>query len=318
MVNLYDDEQLSREQRGDLNFALAKAYEDLQDYEHAYTHYAEGNAIRKAHMNYDQATDEDAFSKLKLSYPEIRRSSLAGGPSEKHPTPVFVVGMPRSGTTLVEQIISSHPNVKGAGELDFIGRYGAQIALGATRPHSQALTAFRTRYLDEIAKISDRNLMVIDKTPQNFRYLGLIAASFPEAKIIHVWRDPAAVCWANYKTYFTSPSLGYSYDLDDTVRYFEMYADLMRFWQEQVGDRFYGLDYDRLTTEFEDETRRLIAYLDLEWDDRCLSPHLNENNVVTASSVQIRRKVYKNSSRRWKTYEPFLKGKLDHLDQFQR
>ena len=225
--------------------------------------------------------------------------------------------MPRSGTTLVEQIISSHPNVTGAGELDFIGRYGAQIALGATKPNTKELTAFRTRYLEEIAKISNRKMMVIDKTPQNFRYLGLIAASFPEAKIIHIWRNPAAVCWANYKTYFTSPSLSYSYDLDDTVRYFEMYADLMRFWQEQVGDRFYGLDYDHLTTEFEDETRRLIAYLDLDWDDRCLSPHLNENNVGTASSVQIRSKVYKNSSKRWKTYKPFLKGKLDRLDQMQ-
>ena len=146
--------------------------------------------------------------------------------------------------------------------------------------------------------------------PQNFRYIGLLAAAFPEAKIVHVKRNPAAVCWANYKQYFALKSLCYSYSIDDILSYHELYEDLMEFWGNSLSKRMYNLDYELLTANQESETRQLVDYLDLDWDKECLSPQNNMRGVATASNLQVRKKVYRGSSEQWRKYEPFLKFKF--------
>ena len=150
--------------------------------------------------------------------------------------------------------------------------------------------------------------------PRNFRFLGVIAAALPEAKIIHVKRDPAAVCWANYKQYFTNDSLGYCYSLDDILHYHELYEDLMQYWHQALPNRIYDLDYEALTERQEEETRKLVGHLGLEWDDACLYPQDNKRAVATASNVQVRQKVYQGSSEKWKRYQPYLNGALDHFN----
>ena len=149
--------------------------------------------------------------------------------------------------------------------------------------------------------------------PQNFRYIGLLSAVFPEAKIVNVRRNPAAVCWANYKQYFEVKNLGYSYALDDVVSYVNLYENLMEFWEKRLNQRIYKLDYELLTGNQDSETRRLIEYLGLDWDEKCLSPENNTRSVATASAVQVREKVYKGSSQEWKKYAPFLNGAFDGL-----
>ena len=149
--------------------------------------------------------------------------------------------------------------------------------------------------------------------PQNFLYLGLISAAFPEAKIVHVKRHPAATCWANYKSFFTSIGLGYSYDLDDICSYYSMYQDLMEFWGKALGKRIYNLDYELLTKNQNNETRRLINYLDLEWEDACLIPQVNMRAVLTFSSSQVSKSVFQGSSLKWKKFKPFLNGIFDHF-----
>lgn len=149
--------------------------------------------------------------------------------------------------------------------------------------------------------------------PQNFLYIGLLTATFPEAKIVHVKRNSAAVCWANYKQYFTSKSVGYCYAIDHIVSYYKLYEDLMNFWTNTLDNQVYKLDYERLTVDQESETRQLVAYLDLDWDAKCLSPQNNKRVVTTASNVQVRQKVYQGSSQQWKKYQPFLKESLDDL-----
>ena len=151
--------------------------------------------------------------------------------------------------------------------------------------------------------------------PQNFLYVGLIFSAFPDAKVIHVNRDPAATCWSNYKQYFESKGLGYNYDLDDLVRYFGLYKDLMQFWLGHYGDRIYNLNYDNLTINQDDETRRLIQYLGLEWENDCLSPQHNKRSVRTASQQQVRQKVYQGSSQQWRKFEPYLNGTFDQLTE---
>ena len=151
--------------------------------------------------------------------------------------------------------------------------------------------------------------------PQNFLYIGLIATSFPEAKILHIKRNKSAVCWANYKQWFKSKDLSYSYSIDDVIKYYELYEDLMNFWKKLFSDRIYEVDYESLTNNHENEIKKLIKYLDLDWEDGCLSPEKNKRAVTTASNKQIRNKIFKGSSQKWKNYKPFLNGTLDNLEK---
>ena len=155
--------------------------------------------------------------------------------------------------------------------------------------------------------------MITDKMPNNFRFIGLIATVIPEAKIIHVKRDSAATCWGVFKQCFTSESNSFSYSLSDTVEYYRLYTGLMDFWTKSLSSRIYELDYDLLVSDQERETKQLIKYLGLEWEEDCLSPEKNTGNVYTASNVQVRKKVYKGSSEQWEKFKPFLEGLLDNI-----
>jgi tetratricopeptide (TPR) repeat protein len=313
MLELYLDESISEKQRCHINFGLAKACEDLGDYEQAHTHYGEGNVLRKKLLNYDINQDVELFKQIKSNYPRIAKLSLEPDKLTKNPMPVFIVGMPRSGTTLVEQIISSHSKITGAGELSFATQFGASIAQGLSDSNTDSLINFREKYLIKLQNVANDNYIVTDKMPQNFRYIGLLAAAFPEAKIVHVKRNPAAVCWANYKQLFESKSIGYCYAIDDVISYHKLYENLMGFWTNTLSKRIYNLDYEQLTVNQESETRQLIEYLGLDWDENCLSPQNNTRRVATASNVQVRKNVYRGSSEQWKKYQPFLNGAFDGL-----
>ena len=314
MQELYLDKNISEEQRCHINFGLAKACEDLGDFEQAFAHYSEGNLLRKKLLNYDINQDVELFKKIKFNYPRIEKNSLGSDKLSKNLMPIFIVGMPRSGTTLVEQIISSHLQVTGAGELSFATQFGALIARGLSEANNESLLNFRGEYLKKLQNVSNGSFIVTDKMPQNFLYIGLLAAVFPEAKIVHVKRKHAAVCWANYKQYFTSKSIGYCYELCDILTYHKLYENLMEFWGKRLSKRIYNIDYELLTVNQESETRQLIEYLGLVWDENCLSPQNNIRSVATASNLQVRQKVYQGSSEQWKKYEPFLNGAFDYLD----
>ena len=313
MQELYLDKNISEDQRCHINFGLAKACEDLGDIEKAFQHYREGNELRKKLLNYNINQDIKLFRQIKYTYPRIKKNSLKADKLLKNLIPIFIVGLPRSGTTLVEQIISSHPKVTGAGELNFAAQFGSTIAQGLSDLNTNSLINFRERYLSKLQSVSKGNLVVTDKMPQNFRYIGLLAAAFPEAKIVHVKRNPAAVCWANYKQYFVVKNIGYCYAIDDLISYHKLYENLMIFWANSLSEKIYNLDYEKLTVNQESVTRHLIDYLELDWDEKCLSPQNNKRNVATASNVQIRKKVYRDSSKQWKKYQPFLNGAFDSL-----
>ena len=311
MQDLYLDERIAEEQLCHINFGLAKASEDIGEIEQAFKHYREGNALRKKLLNYDISQDIALFKQLKTSFPRININSLGNEHRLNQMSPIFIVGMPRSGTSLVEQIISSHSEVTGAGELSFVAQFGDSLARGLSETNKDVLIDFRKNYLTKLQNFSNGNSIVTDKNPINFFYLGLIAAAFPEAKIVHVKRNPAAVCWANYKQHFSSKNNSYSYAIDDILTYHKLYGDLMEFWAKRLSKRIYNLDYELLTVNQESETRQLIDYLSLDWDEKCLSPQNNTRSVATASDLQIREKVYQGSSQQWKKYQPFLNGALD-------
>ena len=178
------------------------------------------------------------------------------------------------------------------------------------------MSDFRQRYLSEVSELSYGKNFITDKMPQNFLFIPLICAAFPEAKIVHVQRSAAATCWSNYAKYFTAEDLGYCYDLKDVVSYYELYSDLMEFWKLKYGEKIYNLSYEKLTVDQENQTRKLIEHLGLKWEEACLSPHKNKRIVRTASQQQVRQKVYKGSSETWRKYEPYLNGAFDSLPSF--
>ena len=315
LQKLYLDKNISDEQLCHINFSLAKIYEDLENFENAFKHFKEGNKIKKKLLNYNIKKDIDLFNQIKLSFKKKEKSMPSIKKNKSDLIPIFIIGMPRSGTTLVEQIISSHSKVSGLGELPFVLQIGFKIATGLLEYNSETLLKFRNNYLEAIKNLSDKSLIITDKMPQNFLFIGLIATSFPEAKILHIKRNPAAVCWANYKQWFKSKDLSYSYSIDDTIQYYSLYEDLMNFWKELFNNRIYEVDYESLTVNHEDEIKKLIKYLDLNWEEGCLSPEKNKRAVTTASNKQIRNKIFKGSSQKWKNYKPFLNKALDNLEK---
>ena len=152
--------------------------------------------------------------------------------------------------------------------------------------------------------------------PANFRYIGYILYAFPEAKIVHLKRDARATCWSIYKRLFNDDSYGWSYDLDDLVKYYSFYSDLMSFWHEQFPNQIYDICYEDLTTNQEEETRKLLEYCDLDWDENCLNFHSNKRPVKTASALQVRKKMYQGSSEAWKKYEAYLQPLIKGLDSY--
>ena len=313
MLKIYLDKNTSEKQLCHINFGLAKVYEDLGDFKKAFEHYSEGNALRKKMLNYDINQDVEHFDKIKLNYPSILKNSLKSENIEKNLIPVFIVGMPRSGTTLVEQIISSHVQVTGAGELTFANQFGLALAKGYADKSSDSLINFRNKYLAKLQNIAKGNLIVTDKMPNNFHFIGLITAAFPEAKIVHVKRNAAAVCWGIYKQCFQNKKLVFSYATKDIVNNYKLYQNIMKFWESSLKDKIYTLEYELLVENQESETRQLIDYLGLDWDEKCLSPQNNTRSVSTASNTQVRKKIYQGSSQQWKKYQPFLNGVFDGL-----
>ena len=258
LQKIYLDKNISDDQLCHINFSLAKIYEDLENFEKAFKHFEEGNKIQKKFLNYNIKTDIELFNQIKLSFQKIKKNIPSIKRNKSDLTPIFIIGMPRSGTTLVEQIISSHSKVSGLGELPFVSQIGLKIANGLLEYNSETVLKFKNAYLEKIKNFSDKSLIITDKMPQNFLYIGLIATSFPEAKILQIKRDKAAVCWANYKQWFKSKDLSYSYSINDIIKYYELYEDLMNFWKKFFNNRIYEVNYESLTVNHEDEIKKLI------------------------------------------------------------
>jgi tetratricopeptide (TPR) repeat protein len=316
-INIVDDllkrQKLNDSDRCHLLYTNAKMQEDLGDLSAAFDNYVAGGYLRQKLLAYEFTQDTHLFSQIKQTAPKFKDVALNAASEPVTHTPIFILGMPRSGTTLVEQIVSSHSEVTGAGELPYVSQFGRELALGVTAATLGTVSVFREHYLAELAKRADGQAFITDKMPHNFQYIALICAAFPEAKIIHVQRNAEATCWSNFKHHFASKGLGYSYDLGDTVRYYGLYKDLMHFWSQSYSERFYDLDYDQMTENQEPETWRLIEFLELNWQNACLAPQNNKRAVTTASQEQVRQEVYKGSSQAWRKYEPFLDGAFDGL-----
>ena len=303
-----------------LCFALAKAYEDLGEYDKSFDYLEKGNRLHKKELNYNIDHDRDLITRIRGIFTADNQALEVAPDGNTSIQPLFIVGMPRSGTSLVEQILASHSKVYGAGELKSVGTLLAPIL--SNRSDQNASREWRQLTRNELKRIHDGYLekltalkvpekIITDKMPLNFRWIGFILSAFPEAKIVHLNRDPRATCWSLYKHYFKK-SNGYADDLEDLAEFYNLYTELMSFWRERFPNAIYDLCYEDLTKNQEQETRKLLKYCDLQWEEQCLDFHLTKRTVQTMSAAQTRKKMYQGSSEAWRNYaehlQPLIRG----------
>lgn len=292
-------------------FALAKELDDLDLTEQSFHFLKRGADLRRSKMDYQVETDTDIINELQRVYSDdFFDRSIDGFQSDE---PILIVGMPRTGTTLVERILGSHSSVYSAGELDNFGREMMQ-QLRSSDPVNDAgqcdviercsrlnLAELGKAYIESTRPMTADLPRFIDKLPFNYLYLGLIHRALPNARIVELVRHPMATCYAVYKQLFRDP-YPFSYDLHDLARYYLAYRDLMAHWHAVMPGVIHSVSYENVVNNTEDEARQLLEYCDLEWQDRCLRFYENEQAATTASAAQVRKPVYRTSLNRWQEY----------------
>jgi Flp pilus assembly protein TadD len=297
---------LEAAQRVRLHLALGKAADDLGDYGMAMQHFDAADAVRRDSLSFDSAAFAVEIDNLiARCTPELIARAPELGSSDA--TPVLIMGMPRSGTTLVEQIVSNHPEVGAGGELHFWNERGAAWhGSGASGTESRFLAQAATDYLSLVRAIAPKAARVTDKMPFNFLWAGLIHMAFPRATIIHCRRAAVDTALSIHQTHF-HPSLAFPTGGAELVMYFRSYQRLIDHWRSVLpADRFIEVDYEELTRAPEPVIRRIIAACGLAWHDACLRPESNPRAVRTPSKWQARQPIYRNSVARWRRYEPWL------------
>jgi len=313
MLKVIEQKGLAPRDRGLIYFAIAKAYDDFSDAEKAFDYYSLANKAYREINTYDAMGDRDFHNKIFATNESFKKIKLGLSVDETQPHPIHIVGMPRSGTALVEQILSCHTQISAAGELTNIHDFGGRIISGGVFPSSEQMMLFRTSYQNELKQNYAGERYVTDKLPHNFRYISLINSLYPNSKIIHVKRDASATCWSNYIRAYGPNSLSFTYSLDHLVEFYNMYEELMEYWKDQYPQNILTIKYEELVENPQAIIRDILEFLGLSWESACLEPHKNKRAVKTSSQKQVREKIYKGSSKSWKRFEPYLNGVFDRL-----
>ena len=299
-------------------FTAGKMLEDVGRHEESFAAYATGNRDKRATTRWDEAAHLDLQRRIIATFTREKLASHAVATTADGPTPIFIVGMPRSGTSLLEQVLATLPGIHGAGEITWLpetlhvengdpGADGGEFPRALAQYSTEEYLQLGQRYIERIRELAPRATHVVDKLPDNFQHIGLIHLMFPNARIVHSMRDPMDSCFSCYSRLFIANNLGYSYDLGTVGRYWVSYHELMQHWHQALpAGRILDVSYESMVGDFENQARRLVDYLGLPWDDRCLGFHQNQRIVRTASVAQVRRPIYKTSVARWKPYERHL------------
>ena len=309
-----DSPDLGDDQRTHLEFALGKTHEDRNEHSKAMPHYLAGNKLRRAALVYSSDDDRRAFENLMGVFDAAFFERWSGVGSDSS-APIFIIGMPRSGTSLVEQVLASHPQVHGGGELQALSRaastrftladgidYSACIATASAEDFER----IAEHYLQVIAGLGGDASRVTDKMPTNFLNVGLISIVFPKATVIHCSRDPRDTCFSIFKHFFGARGHGYAYDLEELGTFYNLYTDMMAHWRAVSPIRIHELRYEDMIADQEETTRSLLEACNLPWDPACLEFHKTARPVATISADQVRRPIYSSSIGLWQQHEDAL------------
>ena len=314
-----DELRMSAEERIRLHMALGKAQLDAGDPDRAFACFREGNRLKRATVHYDAVLTGERMAALRNTFTaELLQRFSGSGAGHPSQAPVFVLGMPRSGTSLVEQILASHPDVQGAGELRTLRQLVPGISALDGDPCPPLYPALLARYSPmDLTRLGDEYVgrvcdpypnkqRVVDKMPLNFLYAGLIHLILPNARIIHCRRDPADTCLSCYMRAFTG-DVGFAYDLRELGHYYGQYAALMDHWRALLpADRYLEVRYEEVVADLEFAARRMVEFCGLPWNAACLAFHQTDRPVRTASATEVRQPIYRTSVGRWRPYAGHL------------
>lgn len=321
MQTLFDAMTEDNPKRHHLGFALGKAFEDIGEYEKAISYYSIANTQKRSALSYDVQGTVAHFENIKRLFTRDFVEKHIG-PTEDRPTPLFVLGMPRSATTLVEQILAAHPQVYGAGELNtlrlsLIQEFGqitdGDVLKGLSNDFDRKCLEASEVYIRKLRDVAPLSAFVTDKMPHNFQLLGFIRCMFPNAKVIHCKRDPVDTCLSIFKMNFSSDHYHYAYDQKETARFYLAYQDLMAHWHEALPGFIHDLDYETLIADQQGTTAALLKFCGLDWDDACMEFHRHKRAINTASFAQVRKPISDDAIRKWKMYRPYIGDMLEVL-----
>lgn len=305
------------------HYALSNIFNDAKSYSKAFEHASKGNSKKRSFITYDSKKHSAFVNNLIQVYSKDYFQEKSGHGSDSE-LPVFILGMPRSGTTLVEQIVSSHLQVHGAGELDYLQSIEKQIAeqFETSNYYPKCISLcdesdvlrYSAIYLEALGDYPTDIKRITDKAPSNFLRIGLIKTLFPKARIIHCQRNALDICTSIFLNYFTK-EIEYSFDLTEIGQYYLDYEKIMAHWRIIFADDIYEVQYEELVTDQENISHQLIEYLGLDWDKACLDFHKSKRAVKTASNLQVRQPIYTKSVERWKRYEQHLASLIDILER---
>ncbi len=287
-----------------LYFALGKVYEDLEDYEKSFKNYKKANEFKKKITKYNIENDKILFEKIINFHQSKKLKNIKFEKSEKKI--IFILGMPRTGTSMVEQIISNHSEVYGAGELPLLSNY-FQKFFNSSSNEEEIKNIFevnKKNYLKFLEKMS--NLKIItDKAPLNFRWIGIIKSLLPNSKIVHCTRDPFENSWSIFKNEFEQ-GMFFSNSFNDIVDYYKLHNKIMKFWRDEFGEDIFELKYEDLVNDSSQKIKSLIKYCGLGWEDQCLEFYNNKKSIKTVSFLQARKPIYKDSLKGSNKFEKYL------------
>ena len=320
MEDIYSKKNINVSGKISLSFALGKAFDDTQKYKKAVKYYNEGNKLRKKNIKFLINDEKKEFNSIKKLFSKtFLKNSL--NIKNENISPIFILGMPRSGTSLVEQIISTHSKVHGGGELNYFNElikfyFYKDNKFNSNMNGNDIIEIFNNinkNYLEKLFEISKKKFIITDKLPINFKWIGFIKLIFPRSKVIHCTRNPKDNCLSIYKNYFTNIELNYAYNFNELVNFYNLYKDLMKFWNFNIPNFIYDIKYENLVNNHDHEIKKLIKNCGLNWEDSCLEFYKNRRIVKTASDTQVRNKIYKKSIHSWKNYEQYFKKDFDKL-----
>jgi len=300
-----------------LDYSLGKAYGDIGEHDRGFEAIAGANRLKRDMLDYDVTDDEKRVDRIIDVFDgDFFDSHKDQG--FKDATPIFIIGMPRSGTTLVEQILASHSDVHGAGEREFLANVIRDFTAG--KNWTDAIGGFSAEqfrglgeaYMANLSPLAPGVPRITDKMPRNFFFAGVIALCLPGAKIVHCRRDPVDTCLSNFLLHFPNGQ-EYTYDQGDLGRYYTLYARLMEHWRDVLGGRIFNLEYEALVADPEPVMRGMLEFCDLTWQDACLDFHKTDRPVRTASAGQVRQPLYTSAVKRWKRHEEQLTPLLNAL-----